>query len=122
MAQLSIDRTTRLPEAARQMLDAGVESLFVTAVDQNHEQHVSGIVTERDLVQALPESERAQPPAIWTKTNVNDIMKPSAQVVAVHPDDSLQKCIEMMSTVSLAMDDELLSFGVAQGLVCNRFM
>ncbi|NPA85763.1 MAG: CBS domain-containing protein [Crenarchaeota archaeon] len=115
---IGVNNTLR--DAAKKMAEEGIGSLVV--VDE--EGNVVGIVTERDVVDAVAKGVSYDAP-------VSEVMTPD--VMTVTPETSVLKALEMMRMhgvrhLPVATDDELvgmvslrdLAFAVAAEMVMNR--
>jgi CBS domain-containing protein len=80
-----IDGDATVLEAVRQMVDANVGSLLVTAADE-----ITGIVTERDYLRRVAVEGRTD-----TDTFVREIM--SSPPVVVTPQTSIDECMALMT-------------------------
>jgi signal-transduction protein with cAMP-binding, CBS, and nucleotidyltransferase domain len=82
---LSIDADASVYDAAKQMIDANVGAMLVSA-----DGRISGIVTERDYLRRVTLEGRSD-----KETPVREIM--SSPLIVVSPDTSVEECMSLMT-------------------------
>eukprot|EP00633_Aureoumbra_lagunensis_P007194 CAMPEP_0197315072 /NCGR_PEP_ID=MMETSP0891-20130614/36589_1 /TAXON_ID=44058 ORGANISM="Aureoumbra lagunensis, Strain CCMP1510" /NCGR_SAMPLE_ID=MMETSP0891 /ASSEMBLY_ACC=CAM_ASM_000534 /LENGTH=201 /DNA_ID=CAMNT_0042803839 /DNA_START=59 /DNA_END=664 /DNA_ORIENTATION=- len=90
----TIETTSVISEALEKMLNHRISALIVTDKAAKPQRALAGIVTDRDLLKFVRRTANARFPL--NTTPVTEIMTLAENVVALTPNDTRQKAIEIM--------------------------